>query len=63
MFVSYKYAYGSGRNLSPLRSTWHYDFIIFYQKQILQAPLLEPVGFLSQNYIALHNNLVNMIVL
>jgi hypothetical protein len=26
---------------------WHYGFIIFYQKQILQARWLEPVGFLS----------------
>jgi hypothetical protein len=42
---------------------WHYGFIIFYQKQILQAPWLEPVGFLSQDYITLHNNLANMVVL
>ena len=46
----------------PLRSMWHYGFIHFYQ-QNLQALWIEPVGFLSQNYITLHNNLVNMIVL
>ena len=35
----------------------------FFSKQILQALRIETVGFLSQNYITLHNNLVNMIVL
>ena len=42
---------------------WYYGLQYFYQKQILQAPWLELVGFLSQNYITLHNNLVNMIFL
>ena len=42
---------------------WHYGFIIFLSKQILQAPWLEPVGFLIKNFITLHNNLVNMIFL
>ena len=46
-----------------LRSMWQYDFIIFLSKQIIQVLWIETVGFLSQNYITPHNNLVNMIVL
>ena len=46
-----------------LRSMWYYGFIIFLSKQILQVLRIEMVGFLSQNYITPHNNLVNMIVL
>jgi hypothetical protein len=46
-----------------MRSMWYYGFIIFLSKQILQALWIEMVGFLSQNYITPHNNLVNMIVL
>jgi hypothetical protein len=42
---------------------WHYGFISILSKQILQALWIETVGFLSQNYIAPHNNLVNIIVL
>ena len=45
-----------------LRSMWYCGFI-FLSKQILQVLWIETVGFLSQNYITLHNNLVNMIVL
>ena len=36
---------------------------IFLSKQIIQVLRIEMVGFLSQNYITPHNNLVNMIVL
>ena len=46
-----------------LRSMWYYGFITFLSKQILQVLWIETVGFLSQNYITPHNNLVNMIVL
>ena len=46
-----------------LRSMWYYGFIIFLSKQILQVLRIEMVGFLCQNYITPHNNLVNMIVL
>jgi len=46
-----------------MRSMWYYGFITFLSKQILQALWIEMVGFLSQNYITPHNNLVNMIVL
>ena len=45
-----------------LRSMWYYGFI-FLLKQILQVFWIEMAGFLSQNYITPHNNLVNMIVL
>ena len=46
-----------------LRNMWYYGFISFLSKQILQVLWIEMVGFLSQNYITPHNNLVNMIVL
>ena len=46
-----------------MRSMWYYGFITFLSKQILQVLWIEMVGFLSQNYITLQNNLVNMIVL
>jgi hypothetical protein len=46
-----------------MRSMWYYGFISFLSKQILQVLWLETVGFLSQNYIIPHNNLVDMIVL
>ena len=46
-----------------LRSMWYYGFIIFLSKQILQVLQIEMVGFLCQNYITFHNNLVNMIVI
>jgi hypothetical protein len=49
--------------LHQLRSKWYYSFIKFSSKQILQVLWIETVGFLSQNYITPHNNLVNMIVL
>jgi hypothetical protein len=46
-----------------LRNMWRYGFIAFLSKEILQALWIEMVGFLSQNYITPHSNLVNMIVL
>jgi hypothetical protein len=49
--------------IHQMRSMWYYGFIAFFSKQILQVLRIEMVGFLSQNYITLHNNLVNMIVL
>jgi hypothetical protein len=51
-----------GRNCSPNEEyviLWFYDFI----KKILWVLWIETIGFLSQNYITPHNNLVNMIVL
>jgi hypothetical protein len=45
-----------------LRSMWYYGFI-FLSKQTLQVLWIEMVGFLSQNYITPHNNLVNMTIL
>jgi hypothetical protein len=45
-----------------LRSMWYYGFI-FLTKQILQVLWIEMVGFLCQNYMTLHNNLVNMFIL
>ena len=56
--------FGLGRNCSPIEEyvlLWFYN--IFLSKQILQVLWIETVGFLSQNYITPHNNLVNMIVL
>jgi hypothetical protein len=46
-----------------MRSMWYNGFTTFLSKQILQVLLIEMVGFLSQNYITPHKNLVNMIVL
>jgi hypothetical protein len=37
--------------------------LICLPKQILQVLRIEMVGFLCLNYITLHNNLVNMVVL
>ena len=63
--------FGLGRNCSPIEEyvlLWFYNIFlwfynIFLSKQILQVLWMEMVEFLSQNYITLHNNLVNMIVL
>jgi hypothetical protein len=44
-----------------MRSMWYYGFTILLN-DILQVLWIETVGFLSQNYITPHNNLVNMIV-
>ena len=59
------FIFGSGRNFSPIEEyviLWFYHHH-FLKKQILQVLRIETVGFLSQNYITLHNNLVNMIFL
>ena len=55
--------FGFGWNSSPIEEYVILWFITFLSKQILQALWIEMVGFLSQNYITPHNDLVNMIIL
>jgi hypothetical protein len=51
--------FGFGRNCSPIEEY----VILWFYNNFYQNKFSKYLGFLSQNYITPHNNLVNMIVL